>query len=232
MIMAKKNKKGPSDEDIVALAEEMNEVMELDPEIDTDADPTEIRAEVSDNADEISHKDNMSDESWETLEKLGLAKKVISKRNKKAEDEDEDEEEDEDEDASTSDDDEEEEEDDSKKKEKKKVTAKKKAGKTKKAATSKKNGKASSNGKKKSATKSTKKTDGKKKETVIATIISTLKKGNGATKEQIHKELCTKFPDRKPDSMMVTLNAHISAMKCYGGLIVSKDEKGRWSIKS
>lgn len=89
---------------LIATAKDMNEVMGLDPEIDTDAVGTAVKAlvkEIKTNASEAETEDKFQDSTWEILTQLGVNPK------------DEDSDADEDEEESDDDDDEDEEEDSS-----------------------------------------------------------------------------------------------------------------------
>ena len=75
-----KRAKGPTLEDLQALAEEMNEVMGLDPaiEFDDETDIEDLKIEILNNCYddddncEIYTTDEFSDESWATLKKLSV----------------------------------------------------------------------------------------------------------------------------------------------------------------
>lgn len=75
-----KKAKGPSIEELQALADEMNEVMGLDPaiEYDEDTDPEDLKIEILNNCFddddncEIYTTDEFSDESWATFKKLSV----------------------------------------------------------------------------------------------------------------------------------------------------------------
>lgn len=65
---------------------------------------------------------------------------------------------------------------------------------------------------KKASTKDGNKSKKEKGPGVINTIIGILESGGG-TKQEIHKELIQKFPERAPDSMLKTINAQLYRLK-------------------
>jgi len=61
-------------EDLVSLAEEMNQVMGLDPLINTKQRKSDLQAEIVETAADVLPEDEFSESAWETLGTLGFPK--------------------------------------------------------------------------------------------------------------------------------------------------------------
>jgi len=86
--MAKKKEKKSEGFDLAVLvgaAEDMNAIMGLEPEIDTDLDEAELVEAIKFEAEEVMSKDKFSDATWGLLEKMGVAEEAIADRKKVAE---------------------------------------------------------------------------------------------------------------------------------------------------
>lgn len=71
--------------EIVELAKDMNMIMKLVPVIDPNGTPEDLKANITGEAIDIRPTDALSDASWATLGKMGLASVAIAARAKKAE---------------------------------------------------------------------------------------------------------------------------------------------------
>ena len=86
--MAKKKEKKSEGFDLAVLvgaAEDMNAIMGLEPEIDTDLDEAELVEAIKFEAEEVMSKDKFSDATWGLLEEMGVAEEAIADRKKVAE---------------------------------------------------------------------------------------------------------------------------------------------------
>jgi outer membrane biosynthesis protein TonB len=116
VVMAKKDKKekkdkGPSLKQLQAAAEDLNETLGLDPEIETDQDKEDLIEALKEAGEQLEADDEISDETREVLTAIGVelpeaeeaeeeeeekpAKKADKKADKKSKKKDEDEEEEE-----------------------------------------------------------------------------------------------------------------------------------------
>ena len=78
--VAKSNKEEEVvDQKLVDAAKEMNKVMGLKPEIDTDLPEAKLIEEIKINADDVRDDDVFSDETWEVLTKVAGKKKPAVK---------------------------------------------------------------------------------------------------------------------------------------------------------
>jgi len=71
-------KKGPSmDKRLIAAAEDLNDVIGLEPPLDTDSDIEELKAEIIEIADaDVAESDPLTDETWALFEELEIGPKV------------------------------------------------------------------------------------------------------------------------------------------------------------
>ena len=230
--MAKKKEKKSEGFDLAVLvgaAEDMNAIMGLEPEIDTDLDEAELVEAIKFEAEEVMSKDKFSDATWGLLEKMGVAEEAIADRKKVAEaaeadDEDEGEEDPEEEDEEedgASDNSEDEEEDDEDE------NNKKGGGKTTKKKTEKKEVKKAE---KKTAKPAAEKKPAKTKADVVAAIFALASK-KAMSKEEFLAELTKMFPDREAVSMAKTVNVQISGRMAKEKKVTIIENKGKYKVK-
>jgi len=202
---------------VVAVAEDMNSALGLDPEIDTDLDTDEIMERIEEESKELYSDDSLEDDTWDFLEEhFGVDKEELSEY---SEDNDSGENNDEDE--------EEEPEDDS--------SAKGKGKKSGSKSSSKKSSKKSGKSSKKAGKKKDSKASGKKGKTppkkvgVIAAIKKAISK-KGRTKTEILEILEEEFPDRDPAAMKKTISCQIPYQLSQKGYELVKMKGDKWKI--
>ena len=191
------------------LAEQMNERLALEPEIDTNLEGEELKQFIELNAKLIHERDKIDEHGKATLRKMGIGpKKWLEEKPKK---------------------------EDQNVAGKKENSAKKKSSKKKgkKSAGSAPSNKAekeapenkSASGKKKSAPKKAKGPG------VIASIQEIITDKGPINKAGILKILVKKFPDREEESMEKTVNVQIpNRMSKEKGINIEVDDKGRFSV--
>ena len=234
---AKKSEKGYSSDDLAKLAEEMNEIMGLDPAIDIELEEEALLGRITEESVEIRPDDDFSKESVDLLIKLGLMDDGSEKEGTEEEDENSNfvDEENEPEQVAEEEVDETETVKEDKKDKKSGKGKNKPEPKKSKAEPKKSKEKAKETEEKKKSDKNSPKKPTEKKVGVIVSIVEFIEASGekGITKKQIVEKIKKRFPERKEKSIQSTVNVQVPGrIRKDRGLNLVKDDEGRWSIKS